>query len=107
MSIDTTLNPAERVVLPDPANPAAAWAYGGGVGLERTEDANSAWQRLTYEVHDLVAVSPQVLYGVRTWVTGQSSVEWSLDGGNSWIDIGDPGKGGLSSAPRPLSVVSP
>jgi photosystem II stability/assembly factor-like uncharacterized protein len=102
-----TLNPIDRVVLADPANAAAAWACGGGVGLQRTEDGNGTWQRLSYEFHDLVAVSSQVLYGVRTWVTGQSSVEWSLDGGNNWINIGDSGMGGLSSAPQPLSVVSP
>jgi hypothetical protein len=105
-SLDTTLNPAEDVVLADPVNPAAAWACGGGLGLKRSVDGNVTWQPLSYEFKALATMGAQVLYGARQWVTGVSSVEWSLDGGYTWLDIGDLSMPGFGSVPMPLSVVA-
>ena len=106
-SLDTTLNPAEDVVLADPVNPAAAWACGGGGGLQRSEDGNVTWQSLSSEFKALVTMGAQVLYGVRTWTPGAGSIEWSLDGGYTWTNIGDPAMPQLWSSPMPLSVVAP
>ena len=105
-SLDTTLNPAEDAVLADPVNSAAAWACGGGVGLQRSEDGNVTWQPLSSEFKTLATMGAQVLYGVRTWTPGAPAIEWSLDGGYTWTNIGDPAMPQLWSLPMPLSVVA-
>ncbi len=72
----------------------------------RSEDGNMTWQLLSTEFKALTVMDTQVLYGVRTWTPGVPAIEWSLDGGYTWTNIGDPAMPQLWSSPQPLSVVA-
>jgi hypothetical protein len=101
--IDNTLNPADRTILADPFNVYSAYASGGGVGLQRSQDSNLSWQAIGSEFSSLGTLSPQVLYGMATWPTGIASVQVFFTGGTTWINIGHPDMIGGGT----LSVVSP
>ncbi len=106
--LDNTLNPADKTILADPFDISSAWASGGGEGLKRSKDGNQSWQAIGPEFHGLAALD-QVLYGAAQWPVGTASIQQSVDGGLTWINIGDATMNGLGddNNAMPLSIVSP
>ncbi len=100
--VDNTLNPDARAILADPFNVSGAWESAGFEGLKRSADANLTWQPVFNRFFNaLHATAPQVLYASGRFPVGAESIQWSIDGGSTWFNIGRPDMVGGG----PLSVV--